>query len=55
LAYSDGDELEEESSSEASLVNIADLIDEALLDDFLNPEDDEQTPTPGDDASTPSP
>ena len=55
MAYSDGDELEEESSPEPSLVNIDDIIDEALLDDFLNPEDDEETPTPGDNASTPSP
>lgn len=54
LAYSDGDELEEESSPEQSLVNIDDIIDEALLDDFLNPEE-EETPTPGDNDSTPSP
>ena len=26
-----------------------------MLDDFLNPEDDEETPTPGDNDSTPSP
>ena len=54
MAYSDGDELEEESSRDPSLENIDDIIDEALLDDFLNPEDDEETPTPGEN-DTPSP
>jgi hypothetical protein len=60
LAYSDGDEEmheDEESSPEQSLVNVDDLIDEALLDDFLNPEDEDETPrgTVKDDVSTPSP